>query len=164
MRCDKLPCGIHFMCKPPVCDTNGKRESRRYLLFYVMLIFLHIQISLSVVAIDIFHDPVYKSLSTQILEEATEEETSLHNQIMPTVVRPPIQLLPPEPATSPEHDLVWTVTQWFNMIYLSSTNIKTEIYRDLSVELYFWNISAVLWFWTLYYLSYEMFYSQFNAS
>uniref|UniRef100_A0A8C4FAT1 Polyamine-transporting ATPase 13A3 n=1 Tax=Dicentrarchus labrax TaxID=13489 RepID=A0A8C4FAT1_DICLA len=33
-----------------------------------------------------------------ILEEATEEETSLHNRIMPTVVRPPKQLLPPEPA------------------------------------------------------------------
>uniref|UniRef100_A0A7N6FJE9 ATPase 13A3 n=1 Tax=Anabas testudineus TaxID=64144 RepID=A0A7N6FJE9_ANATE len=32
-----------------------------------------------------------------ILEEATEEETSLHNRIMPTVVRPPKQLLPPEP-------------------------------------------------------------------
>lgn len=30
----------------------------------------------------------------QILEEATEEETALHNRIMPTVVRPPKQLLP----------------------------------------------------------------------
>ncbi|XP_066203939.1 polyamine-transporting ATPase 13A3 isoform X2 [Saccopteryx leptura] len=29
-----------------------------------------------------------------ILEEATEEETALHNRIMPTVVRPPKQLLP----------------------------------------------------------------------
>uniref|UniRef100_H3BZC9 ATPase 13A3 n=1 Tax=Tetraodon nigroviridis TaxID=99883 RepID=H3BZC9_TETNG len=36
-----------------------------------------------------------------ILEEATEEETSLHNRIMPTVVRPPKQLLLPEPASSP---------------------------------------------------------------
>ncbi|XP_013855293.1 probable cation-transporting ATPase 13A3 isoform X2 [Austrofundulus limnaeus] len=40
-----------------------------------------------------------------ILEEATEEETSLHNQIMPTVVRPPKQLLPPEPILSPEQDM-----------------------------------------------------------
>uniref|UniRef100_A0ABI7ZSK1 Cation-transporting ATPase n=1 Tax=Felis catus TaxID=9685 RepID=A0ABI7ZSK1_FELCA len=30
----------------------------------------------------------------KILEEATEEETALHNRIMPTVVRPPKQLLP----------------------------------------------------------------------
>uniref|UniRef100_A0A3B4TLF6 Polyamine-transporting ATPase 13A3 n=1 Tax=Seriola dumerili TaxID=41447 RepID=A0A3B4TLF6_SERDU len=41
-----------------------------------------------------------------ILEEATEEETSLHNRIMPTVVRPPKQLLPPEPAVSQEQDMV----------------------------------------------------------
>ncbi|KAF6734343.1 putative cation-transporting ATPase 13A3 [Oryzias melastigma] len=40
-----------------------------------------------------------------ILEEATEEETSLHNRIMPTVVRPPKQLLPPEPALSSEQDM-----------------------------------------------------------
>uniref|UniRef100_A0A8D3DI75 P-type ATPase A domain-containing protein n=1 Tax=Scophthalmus maximus TaxID=52904 RepID=A0A8D3DI75_SCOMX len=43
-----------------------------------------------------------------ILEEATEEETSLHNRIMPTVVRPPKQLLPPEPAVSQEQDMVRT--------------------------------------------------------
>lgn len=30
----------------------------------------------------------------QILEEATEEETALHNRIMPTVVRPSKQLSP----------------------------------------------------------------------
>ncbi|XP_061097900.1 polyamine-transporting ATPase 13A3-like isoform X1 [Conger conger] len=35
-----------------------------------------------------------------ILEEPTEEETSLHNRIMPTVVRPPTQLLPTQPTTS----------------------------------------------------------------
>ncbi|KAL4630733.1 putative cation-transporting ATPase 13A3 [Arapaima gigas] len=40
-----------------------------------------------------------------ILEEATEEETSLHNRIMPTVVRPPKQLLP-EPVVSLEQDVV----------------------------------------------------------
>uniref|UniRef100_A0A8C8IMA2 Polyamine-transporting ATPase 13A3 n=1 Tax=Oncorhynchus tshawytscha TaxID=74940 RepID=A0A8C8IMA2_ONCTS len=40
-----------------------------------------------------------------ILEEATEEETSLHNRIMPTVVRPPKQLMPPEPVMSPEQDM-----------------------------------------------------------
>ncbi|KAM9383997.1 polyamine-transporting ATPase 13A3 [Pholidichthys leucotaenia] len=40
-----------------------------------------------------------------ILEEATEEETSLHNRIMPTVVKPPKQLLPPEPTISPEQDM-----------------------------------------------------------
>ncbi|KAG7217497.1 hypothetical protein INR49_021424 [Caranx melampygus] len=40
-----------------------------------------------------------------ILEEATEEETSLHNRIMPTVVRPPMQLLPPEPAVSQDQDM-----------------------------------------------------------
>ncbi|XP_037530511.1 probable cation-transporting ATPase 13A3 [Nematolebias whitei] len=40
-----------------------------------------------------------------ILEEATEEETSLHNQIMPTVVQPPKQLLPPEANLSAEQDM-----------------------------------------------------------
>lgn len=35
-----------------------------------------------------------------ILEEPTEEETSLHNRIMPTVVRPPKQLLPKQETTS----------------------------------------------------------------
>ncbi|XP_041695692.1 polyamine-transporting ATPase 13A3 isoform X1 [Coregonus clupeaformis] len=40
-----------------------------------------------------------------ILEEATEEETSLHNRITPTVVRPPKQLMPPEPVMSPEQDM-----------------------------------------------------------
>ncbi|XP_076134723.1 polyamine-transporting ATPase 13A3 isoform X3 [Alosa pseudoharengus] len=39
-----------------------------------------------------------------ILEEATEEETALHNRIMPTVVRPPKQLLP-EPIVSPDQDM-----------------------------------------------------------
>lgn len=46
------------------------------------------------------------NLSVQILEEATEEETSLHNRIMPTVVRPPKQLLPQEPTASQEQDMV----------------------------------------------------------
>uniref|UniRef100_A0A8C3A359 Polyamine-transporting ATPase 13A3 n=1 Tax=Cyclopterus lumpus TaxID=8103 RepID=A0A8C3A359_CYCLU len=41
-----------------------------------------------------------------ILEEATEEETSLHNRIMPTVVRPPKQLLPPQPASTYEVGIV----------------------------------------------------------
>ncbi|XP_013368952.1 PREDICTED: probable cation-transporting ATPase 13A3 isoform X4 [Chinchilla lanigera] len=41
-----------------------------------------------------------------ILEEATEEETALHNQIMPTVVRPPKQLLPESvPAGNEEMEL-----------------------------------------------------------
>nr|XP_020664199.1 probable cation-transporting ATPase 13A3 [Pogona vitticeps] len=41
-----------------------------------------------------------------ILEEATEEETALHNQIMPTVVRPPKQLLPDsKPAADKEMEL-----------------------------------------------------------
>ncbi|XP_077463151.1 polyamine-transporting ATPase 13A3 isoform X1 [Stigmatopora argus] len=39
-----------------------------------------------------------------ILEEATEEETALHKHIMPTVVRPTKQLLPPQPI-SPEQDM-----------------------------------------------------------
>uniref|UniRef100_A0AAY5ESU2 Cation-transporting P-type ATPase N-terminal domain-containing protein n=1 Tax=Electrophorus electricus TaxID=8005 RepID=A0AAY5ESU2_ELEEL len=46
-----------------------------------------------------------------ILEEPTEEETSLHNRIMPTVVRPPKQLLP-EPAMSPEQDMVCLSTSY----------------------------------------------------
>jgi len=58
-------------------------------------------------------DIFYKLLSTQILEEATEEETSLHNRIMPTVVKPPKQLLPPEPAVTPEQDMVRNLTQLF---------------------------------------------------
>lgn len=54
---------------------------------------------------------------SQILEEATEEETSLHNRIMPTVVRPPKQLLLPEPATSPEQDVVrWVSKHYFIII------------------------------------------------
>uniref|UniRef100_A0A3B3Z9F2 P-type ATPase A domain-containing protein n=1 Tax=Periophthalmus magnuspinnatus TaxID=409849 RepID=A0A3B3Z9F2_9GOBI len=40
-----------------------------------------------------------------ILEEATEEETSLHNRIMPTVVRPPKQLLPKDVSISAEQDM-----------------------------------------------------------
>ncbi|XP_004675168.2 PREDICTED: probable cation-transporting ATPase 13A3 isoform X1 [Condylura cristata] len=41
-----------------------------------------------------------------ILEEATEEETALHNRIMPTVVRPPKQLLPESvPAGNQEMEL-----------------------------------------------------------
>uniref|UniRef100_A0A8C9RTJ1 Polyamine-transporting ATPase 13A3 n=1 Tax=Scleropages formosus TaxID=113540 RepID=A0A8C9RTJ1_SCLFO len=39
-----------------------------------------------------------------VLEEASEEETSLHNNIMPTVVRPPRQLFP-EPVSSPGQDV-----------------------------------------------------------
>ncbi|XP_044277075.1 polyamine-transporting ATPase 13A3 isoform X1 [Varanus komodoensis] len=41
-----------------------------------------------------------------ILEEATEEETALHNRIMPTVVRPPKQLLPDaKPVADKEMEL-----------------------------------------------------------
>ncbi|KAJ6655487.1 hypothetical protein lerEdw1_005065, partial [Lerista edwardsae] len=41
-----------------------------------------------------------------VLEEATEEETALHNRIMPTVVRPPKQLLPEsKPALHEEMEL-----------------------------------------------------------
>ncbi|KAK7889349.1 hypothetical protein WMY93_024909 [Mugilogobius chulae] len=40
-----------------------------------------------------------------ILEEATEEETSLHNRIMPTVVHPPKQLLPQDVSISAEQDM-----------------------------------------------------------
>lgn len=40
-----------------------------------------------------------------ILEEATEEETSLHNRIMPTVVRPPKQLLPQDTSSTAEQDM-----------------------------------------------------------
>ncbi|KAM9795903.1 polyamine-transporting ATPase 13A3 isoform X1 [Syngnathus typhle] len=39
-----------------------------------------------------------------ILEEATEEETALHNRIMPTVVRPTKQLLPSQPPST-EQDM-----------------------------------------------------------
>lgn len=46
------------------------------------------------------------SCFSQILEEATEEETALHNRIMPTVVRPPKQLLP-ESRPAANEDLVW---------------------------------------------------------
>uniref|UniRef100_A0A3B3XIL2 Polyamine-transporting ATPase 13A3 n=1 Tax=Poecilia mexicana TaxID=48701 RepID=A0A3B3XIL2_9TELE len=40
-----------------------------------------------------------------ILEEATEEETALHNRIMPTVVRPPQQLLPSQPDESSLYEI-----------------------------------------------------------
>ncbi|XP_008328993.1 probable cation-transporting ATPase 13A3 isoform X2 [Cynoglossus semilaevis] len=39
-----------------------------------------------------------------VLEEATEEETALHNQIMPTVVRPPTHLLPQESVPLQEEE------------------------------------------------------------
>uniref|UniRef100_A0A4W3IJN4 Cation-transporting ATPase n=1 Tax=Callorhinchus milii TaxID=7868 RepID=A0A4W3IJN4_CALMI len=39
-----------------------------------------------------------------VFEEATEEETALHNQIMPTVVRPSKQLLD-EPTAVPDHEM-----------------------------------------------------------
>ncbi|XP_051875034.1 polyamine-transporting ATPase 13A3-like isoform X2 [Pristis pectinata] len=39
-----------------------------------------------------------------VLEEATEEETALHNQIMPTVVRPSKQLYP-EPVAVMDHEM-----------------------------------------------------------
>ncbi|CAL9696093.1 unnamed protein product [Knipowitschia caucasica] len=39
------------------------------------------------------------------LEEATEEETSLHNRIMPTVVRPPKQLLPQDAPLTAEDNM-----------------------------------------------------------
>lgn len=59
------------------------------------------------VSIDLFDRSVADIIVClcQILEEATEEETALHERIMPTVVRPPKQLLP-EPAMSPEQDMV----------------------------------------------------------
>uniref|UniRef100_A0A8C5KNQ8 Polyamine-transporting ATPase 13A3 n=1 Tax=Jaculus jaculus TaxID=51337 RepID=A0A8C5KNQ8_JACJA len=41
-----------------------------------------------------------------VLEEATEEETALHNRIMPTVVRPPKQLLP-ESTPAGNQEMVW---------------------------------------------------------
>ncbi|MEQ2167599.1 hypothetical protein GOODEAATRI_005675 [Goodea atripinnis] len=44
-----------------------------------------------------------------ILEEATEEETALHNRIMPTVVRPPKQLLPSQPDVSADQDMRMSV-------------------------------------------------------
>ncbi|XP_063057304.1 polyamine-transporting ATPase 13A3 isoform X2 [Engraulis encrasicolus] len=55
-----------------------------------------------------------------ILEEATEEETSLHNRIMPTVVRPPKQLLP-EPIVS-EQDM--------ELYELSETGYEIGIVRQ----------------------------------
>lgn len=62
------------------------------------------------------------NLPKQTLEEATEEETALHNRIMPTVVRPPKQLLPPAPIVSPEQDMVWTVAQCFKTPLPQSQN------------------------------------------
>lgn len=53
-----------------------------------------------------FHESVCWLFSFQILEEATEEETALHNRIMPTVVRPPKQLLP-ESAPAGNQEMVW---------------------------------------------------------
>ncbi|XP_076134721.1 polyamine-transporting ATPase 13A3 isoform X1 [Alosa pseudoharengus] len=56
-----------------------------------------------------------------ILEEATEEETALHNRIMPTVVRPPKQLLP-EPIVSPDQDM--------ELYELSQTGYEIGIVRQ----------------------------------
>ncbi|XP_043926231.1 polyamine-transporting ATPase 13A3 [Protopterus annectens] len=48
-----------------------------------------------------------------ILEEATEEETTLHNQMMPTVVRPPTQFLPKhQPATNQDMELYELTTRY----------------------------------------------------
>ena len=65
----------------------------------------------------------YKTLcwifSVQILEEATEEETALHNRIMPTVVRPPKQLLPEStPAGNQE-----MVRNYFKLDYIVGAHI-----------------------------------------
>lgn len=47
----------------------------------------------------------------QVLEEPTEEETALHNPIMPTVVRPPKHILP---ETSLNHHLSESMVQHFS--------------------------------------------------
>ncbi|KAF4020869.1 hypothetical protein G4228_012718, partial [Cervus hanglu yarkandensis] len=52
----------------------------------------------------------------KILEEATEEETALHNRIMPTVVRPPKQLLP-ESAPAGNQEMVWNCLIILSAVY-----------------------------------------------
>ncbi|KAK3561806.1 hypothetical protein QTP86_014386 [Hemibagrus guttatus] len=61
-----------------------------------------------------------------ILEEPTEEETSLHERIMPTVVRPPKQLLP-EPVMSHEEDMVCLLSLHTNENELYELSASYEI-------------------------------------
>lgn len=93
---------VYSLCE---WQRNVKHESHAHVkyLSYCICFLFHGQFLL----IYVFSKP----LIAQILEEATEEETSLHNRIMPTVVRPPKQLLPPEPAVSDDQDMVCIAVQ-----------------------------------------------------
>lgn len=61
--------------------------------------------------------------SFQILEEATEEETALHNRIMPTVVRPPKQLLP-ESTPAGDQEMV---RNHFKLDYTVDAHIQSSL-------------------------------------
>ncbi|KAI5281621.1 putative Cation-Transporting Atpase 13A3 [Manis pentadactyla] len=80
-----------------------------------------------------------------ILEEPTEEETALHNRIMPTVVRPPKQLLPEStPAGSQEMELfelpaiyeIGIVRQFPFSSALQRMGVVTRVLGDKKMDAY----------------------------
>uniref|UniRef100_A0A2K6GAS8 ATPase 13A3 n=1 Tax=Propithecus coquereli TaxID=379532 RepID=A0A2K6GAS8_PROCO len=76
-----------------------------------------------------------------ILEEATEEETALHNRIMPTVVRPPKQLLPEStPAGNQEMELfelpVRIVRQFPFSSALQRMSVVARVLGDKKMDAY----------------------------
>uniref|UniRef100_A0A2I3SI19 Polyamine-transporting ATPase 13A3 n=1 Tax=Pan troglodytes TaxID=9598 RepID=A0A2I3SI19_PANTR len=76
-----------------------------------------------------------------ILEEATEEETALHNRIMPTVVRPPKQLLPEStPAGNQEMELfelpVRIVRQFPFSSALQRMSVVARVLGDRKMDAY----------------------------
>uniref|UniRef100_A0A673CQ00 Polyamine-transporting ATPase 13A3 n=1 Tax=Sphaeramia orbicularis TaxID=375764 RepID=A0A673CQ00_9TELE len=71
-----------------------------------------------------------------ILEEATEEETSLHNRIMPTVVRPPKQLLPQELPISTEQDMIGIVRQFPFSSALQRMSVVARLLGEKRMDAY----------------------------
>ncbi|KAM9582993.1 polyamine-transporting ATPase 13A3 isoform 3-T5 [Trichechus inunguis] len=80
-----------------------------------------------------------------ILQEATEEETALHNQIMPTVVRPPKQLLPEfTPTANQEMELfelpanyeIGIVRQFPFSSALQRMSVVTKVLWDKKMDAY----------------------------
>ncbi|MGH0150703.1 UNVERIFIED_CONTAM: hypothetical protein FKN15_061346 [Acipenser sinensis] len=69
-----------------------------------------------------------------ILEEATEEETALHNRIMPTVVKPPKQLLP-EAEDMPSYEM-GIVRQYPFSSALQRMSVVTRLLGEKRMDAY----------------------------
>lgn len=71
----------------------------------------------------------------QILEEPTEEETALHNPIMPTVVRPPKHTVPEANQNNP---LTQNMVQW----WYSVIRVFVSGYKEIHFQLPVWSQSC----------------------